>query len=287
MFMAILMFGEEGTEIIYPDPGFPIYRSMIEFTGATPVPAPCAKKRLRLLGRGDAGLITPKTRLLILNSPANPTGGVTPPRRSTAWSRDSPPSGRRDPVRRDLRPAHLRRARPPIAARLSRDPRPADPAGRLVEDLRDDRLAARLFGVAEALARGGAKARGEFLFLRQSAAQFAGVAALRGPRIRSRRCGRSSTAAAGVVAGLIRLPGVSAVPPKGAFYAFRISQRPAGRRAGVRAAEEAGVATLGGPAFGHGEGYLRLSYANSLETSSSRWRDGGASRRPASVNARG
>ena len=55
MFMAILMFGEKGADIVYPDPGFPIYRSMIEFTGARPIPAADARsERLRLLGRGGA-----------------------------------------------------------------------------------------------------------------------------------------------------------------------------------------------------------------------------------------
>src|SRR4051812_3798660 len=79
MFMSILMFGEPGTEIMYPDPGFPIYRSMIEFTGATPVPVPIREENgFAFSAEETLKLITPKTRLLILNSPANPTGGVTP-----------------------------------------------------------------------------------------------------------------------------------------------------------------------------------------------------------------
>ena len=79
MFAAILMFGEPGAEILYPDPGFPIYRSMIEFTGATPVPVPIREENgFAFSAEETLSLITPKTRLLILNSPANPTGGVTP-----------------------------------------------------------------------------------------------------------------------------------------------------------------------------------------------------------------
>ena len=79
MFMSILMFGEPGAEIMYPDPGFPIYRSMIEFTGATPVPVPIREENgFAFSAEETLSLITPKTRLLILNSPANPTGGVTP-----------------------------------------------------------------------------------------------------------------------------------------------------------------------------------------------------------------
>src|SRR6476646_9349835 len=79
MFMSILMFGEPGVEIMYPDPGFPIYRSMIEFTGARPVPVPIREENgFAFSAEETLKLITPRTRLLILNSPANPTGGVTP-----------------------------------------------------------------------------------------------------------------------------------------------------------------------------------------------------------------
>src|SRR6266516_5258635 len=79
MFMAILMFGEPGADILYPDPGFPIYRSMIEFTGARPVPVPIREENgFAFSAEETLRLITPQARLLILNSPANPTGGVTP-----------------------------------------------------------------------------------------------------------------------------------------------------------------------------------------------------------------
>src|SRR5256886_2632187 len=79
MFMAIMMFGEPGVDILYPDPGFPIYRSMIEFTGANPIPVPIREQNgFAFSAEETLSLITPQTRLLILNSPANPTGGVTP-----------------------------------------------------------------------------------------------------------------------------------------------------------------------------------------------------------------
>ena len=79
MFAAILMFGEPGVDILYPDPGFPIYRSMIEFTGARPIPVPVREQNgFAFSAEETLGLITPRTRLLILNSPANPTGGITP-----------------------------------------------------------------------------------------------------------------------------------------------------------------------------------------------------------------
>src|SRR4051794_30591177 len=79
MFMSILMFGEPGAEIMYPDPGFPIYRSMIEYTGAKPVPIPIREENSFAFSADETlELITDKTRLIIINSPANPTGGVTP-----------------------------------------------------------------------------------------------------------------------------------------------------------------------------------------------------------------
>jgi aspartate/methionine/tyrosine aminotransferase len=79
MYAAILMFGEPGADILYPDPGFPIYRSMIEFTGARPIPVPIREENNFAFSADETlKLITPQTRLLILNSPANPTGGVTP-----------------------------------------------------------------------------------------------------------------------------------------------------------------------------------------------------------------
>src|SRR6202022_1747865 len=77
MFMSILMFGEPGVDILYPDPGFPIYRSMIEYTGARPIPVPIREENgFAFSAEETLRLITPQTRLLIVNSPANPTGGV-------------------------------------------------------------------------------------------------------------------------------------------------------------------------------------------------------------------
>ncbi|HMA15983.1 MAG TPA: aminotransferase class I/II-fold pyridoxal phosphate-dependent enzyme, partial [Kiloniellaceae bacterium] len=79
MFFAVLMFGEPGAEILYPNPGFPIYESVINFSGATAVPIPLREANGFAFSAEEVlGLITPRTRLIILNSPANPTGGVAP-----------------------------------------------------------------------------------------------------------------------------------------------------------------------------------------------------------------
>ena len=77
MFFAMLMFGEPGAEIIYPNPGFPIYESAIKFTGATAVPLPLREANGFAFSADELlSLITPRTRLIIVNSPANPTGGA-------------------------------------------------------------------------------------------------------------------------------------------------------------------------------------------------------------------
>ena len=79
MFFAIMMFGEPGAEILYPNPGFPIYESAIAFSGAKPVPIPLLEEKdFSFDARSVLDQITPATRLLIVNSPANPTGGVVP-----------------------------------------------------------------------------------------------------------------------------------------------------------------------------------------------------------------
>ncbi|MEC8796850.1 MAG: aminotransferase class I/II-fold pyridoxal phosphate-dependent enzyme, partial [Pseudomonadota bacterium] len=79
MFFAVLMFGEPGAEIMYPNPGFPIYESVIKYTGATPVPIELSEDQgFAFSAQKVLSQITENTRLIIINSPANPTGGVTP-----------------------------------------------------------------------------------------------------------------------------------------------------------------------------------------------------------------
>jgi aspartate aminotransferase len=271
MFMAILMFGEPGAEILYPDPGFPIYRSMIEFTGATPIPVPIREENgFAFQAAETLSLITSRTRLIILNSPANPTGGVTP-------------KAEIDALVEGL-------ARHPAVAILS-----DEIYGTMTYDgeahvslLGYPELRERLIyldGASKTYAMTGwrlgwsvwpkplyeaaRKLAVNAHSCVNAATQWAGIAALDGPQDdahamvaefdRRRRL---------VVEGLNRLPGVSCIVPKGAFYAFP-NIRATGWKAKALASallEEAGVATIGGPDFGvHGEGYIRLSYANSAE----------------------
>ena len=77
MAFAIMALVEDGDEVIYPNPGFPIYESMIEYMGGTAVPMPLREERdFRLDAEELASMVNPRTKLIIINSPANPTGGV-------------------------------------------------------------------------------------------------------------------------------------------------------------------------------------------------------------------
>ncbi len=271
MFMAILMFGEPGAEILYPDPGFPIYRSMIEFTGATPVPVPIREENGFAFSAAETlALITPKTRLLIVNSPANPTGGVTPKAEIDALVKglaDHPDvavlsdeiygtmtyDGERHhsllnyPEIRD-RLVYLDGASKTYAMtgwRLGWSvwPKPLYDAAR--------KLAVNAHSCVNA------------------ATQWAGIAALDGPQdCVAEMVAEFDRRRAIVVDGLNALPDVSCIAPKGAFYAFPNISRTGWKAKALASTllEEAGVAVIGGPDFGvHGEGYIRLSYANSAE----------------------
>jgi aspartate/methionine/tyrosine aminotransferase len=271
MFFAILMFGEPGVEILYPNPGFPIYESVIRFSGATPVPIPLHEAAgFSFSAEEVLDKITPRTRLIIINSPANPTGGVVP-----------------------------RHEFDRLVAGLEHHPQVAvlsdEIYGEILYDgaehvsllgypsLRDRLILLdgwsktyamtgwrlgysvwpkALFGHAERLAINCHSCV-------NAAAQFAGIAALTGPRDPVHRMVAAfAERREMIVAALNGLPGVRCVQPGGAFYTFpNITGTGYDARAlQGRLLEEAGVATIAGTSFGeHGEGYLRFSYANSRE----------------------
>ena len=271
MFMSILMFGEPGAEIMYPDPGFPIYRSMIEFTGATPVPVPIREENgFAFSAEETLKLITPKTRLLIVNSPANPTGGVTgkPEVDKLVAGLEKWPDVA---VMSDEIYDHMVYDGEKHVCLLS------------YPSIRDRLIL--LNGWSKTYAMTGWRlgyavwpgklydyARKLAVNLHScvnASAQYAGLAALTGPQDEVwKMVAEFDKRRKVVVEGLNKLPGVSCVVPKGAFYAF-----PNIKRTGWKAKElantllnETGVVTIGGPDFGIlGEGYLRLSYANSTE----------------------
>ena len=167
IFFPMMALLEPGDEVIYPNPGFPIYESMINFLGAKPVPMPLVEERgfsfdLDLLARQP---VAERTKMVILNSPQNPTGGVIPAEDMRAIAemvrdRDLMVLSRRDLL------AHLLRAKPPLsiatlAGHAGEDHHP----GRLLEDLRDDRLAHGLRRDADVAGGRGEQADGEFELL--------------------------------------------------------------------------------------------------------------------------
>src|ERR1700756_9486 len=271
MFMSIMMFGEPGAEILYPDPGFPIYRSMIEFTGAKPVPVPIREENSFAFSADETlKLITPRTRLLILNSPANPTGGVTPKAevdKLVAGLECFPDVA----VMSDEIYDHMvydgekhvcLLAYPSIRNRLillnGWSKTYAMTGWRLGYAV----WPGKLYDYARKLAV-------NLHSCVNASAQYAGLAALTGPQdAAANMVAEFDRRRKVVVDGLNKLPNVSCTTPKGAFYAFPNIKRTGWKAKPLANAllDQAGVAVIGGPDFGIlGEGYLRLSYANSTE----------------------
>ncbi len=271
MYMAILMFGEPGAEILYPDPGFPIYRSMIEYTGAKPVPVPIREENgFAFSAEETLKLITPKTRLLILNSPANPTGGVTPKGevdKLVAGLADWPDVA----IMSDEIYDHMLYDGETHVCLLSY----AEIRDRLIllngwsktYAMTGWRLGyaiwpGKLYDYARKLAV-------NLYSCVNAATQYAGLAALQGPQDEvAKMVAEFDKRRRVVVEGLNKLSGVSCATPKGAFYAFPNVKRTGWKAKALASAllEDAGVAIIGGPDFGIlGEGYVRLSYANSTE----------------------
>ena len=271
MAFAMMMFGEAGTEILYPNPGFPIYESMIKFSGATPVPIELEEANgFSFSAEKVLAKITDKTRLIILNTPANPTGGVVPQSEL------------------DLLAAGLEKH--PDVYVLS-----AEIYSRLLYDgeehvtfLRYESLRDRtilLDGWSKTFAMTGWRlgygvwpsnliADAERLQINTNscsaaATQMAGLEALRGPQdaVDTMRAAFDERRKI-IVEELNNIPGFRCLEPKGAFYAFPNTSGTgiSSRELEDRFLNVAGVACLSGASFGHlGEGYMRFSYANSIE----------------------
>ena len=269
MYMSIMMFGEPGVEIMYPDPGFPIYRSMIEYTGATPVPIPMREENgFAFFADETLGLITDKTRLIIINSPANPTGGVTPKaevekfvKGMEKWASVAILSDEiYDQLLYDGEKHVTLLNYPSIRDRLiilnGWSKTYAMTGWRLGYAI----WPGKLYDYARKLAV-------NLHSCVNAPTQYAGIAALTGPQDAvAHMLGEFDKRRKLVVEGLNKLPGVSCITPKGAFYAFPNVKQTGWKAKPLANAllDEAGVALIGGPDFGIlGEGYLRLSYANS------------------------
>jgi aspartate/methionine/tyrosine aminotransferase len=271
MFFAIMMFGEPGAEILYPNPGFPIYESVIKFSGATPVPIPILEERdFSFDPQAVLDSITPRTRLLILNSPANPTGGATPKE-----SIDHLVEGL-------TAHPHVTVLSDEIYSRMTYDG--LEHVSLLSYPQLEDRLIlldgwSKTYAMTgwrlgyavwpQSLVEGATRLAINCHSCVNAATQYAGIAALDGPQDSvAEMVAAFDERRHVIVAGLNAIDGVSCRTPGGAFYAF-----PNITGTGMNARdlqshllEVAGIAAIAGTSFGaFGEGYLRFSYANSVE----------------------
>jgi aspartate/methionine/tyrosine aminotransferase len=270
MFFAVLMFGEPGAEIMYPNPGFPIYESVIKYTGATPVPIELSEDQgFAFSAEKVLSQITENTRLIIINSPANPTGGVTPKAEIDALV-----AGLQDHP-------HVALMSDEIYSQMLYGGR--EHVSLLQYPEIRDRLIV-LDGWSKTYAMTGWRL-GYAVWPDQlveqvtrlcindhscvnASAQFAGLAALTGPKDAVHEMvAEFDRRRQFIVAGLNDLPGVRCADAAGAFYAFpNIS----GTGMSAREAQDlfltkGHVATVAGTSFGAmGEGFVRFSYANSL-----------------------
>ena len=271
MFFAIMMFGEAGAEIMYPNPGFPIYESVIKYSGARAVPIPLLEEKGFSFDADEVlSLITPATRLIILNTPANPTGGAVP-----------------------------REEMDKLAAGLEKHPHVAilsdEIYGQMTYDglehvslLEYEHLRDRVIlldGWSKTYAMTGWRL-GYALWPESlvdtatrlainchscvnAATQFAGIAALQGPQDSVHDMVRAFDERRKVIVEeLDAIEGFTCRTPMGAFYAFPniTGTGQTAREVQDRLLSEAYVATVAGTSFGHlGEGYVRFSYANSVE----------------------
>ncbi len=276
MYAAITMFGEPGAEILYPDPGFPIYRSMIDFTGAKPVPIPIREENgFAFSAEETLSKITPATRLLIVNSPANPTGGVTP----------------RSEIEK-------------LVAGLAQHPHVAIMSDEIYDVMTyDGESHTSLLGFPEIRDRliilngwsktwamtgwrmgwsiwpegpGGARLYDNVRKLAvncwscvNAPSQFAGIAAIDGPQDDVHAMLKAFDSRRKLVAKRLNaIDNIRCATPKGAFYAFPNIKDTGFKSKDLasRLLEESGVALVGGPDFGdYGEGYIRFSCAASEE----------------------
>jgi len=271
MFFAVLMFGEPGAEIMYPNPGFPIYESVIKYSGATPVPI-ALREDNGFAFDADAVLaqITPATRLIIINSPANPTGGVTPKQEIDKL------------VQGLAAHPHVALLSDEIYSQMLYEGREH------VSLLNYPSIRERLImldGWSKTYAMTGWRL-GYAVWPKDlvphvtrlcindhscvnASAQYAGLAALQGPQDAvANMMTAFDQRRTLIVQGLNALPGVRCADAAGAFYAF-----PNIEGTGLNAKQaqdlflnQAHVATIAGTSFGAwGEGYVRFSYANSAQ----------------------
>ena len=271
MFLAMMIYGEPGCEILYPNPGFPIYESAIRFSGANPVPIRLREENGFAFSADEVlSQINTNTRLIILNSPANPTGGAVPKKEIDTL------------VQGLIKYPNVTIMSDEIYGQMLYD-------GRIHTSLLQySELSDRLIlldGWSKTYAMTGWRLgysvwpknvirHAEKLCVNihscvNASAQFAGIAALEGDQQPvNHMVSEFDLRRKVIIQELNQIPGFTCIEPGGAFYAFpNITDTGMTSQAlQHKILEEAGVAVIAGTSFGdYGEGYLRFSYANSIE----------------------
>jgi len=269
IFYSILALVDEGDEVIYPNPGYPIYESMINYMGGKAVPIQLREERdFSLDVRDLPALITDRTKLIILNSPQNPTGGVMP---------------RQDveQVAKIISDRNILVLSDEIYSRLLFEGEHYSISQ--IPDMRERTIILDGFSKTYAmtgwrmgygvmhpdLATHMTRLMTNSNSCTASFTQIAGIEALRGDQSAvTRMCAEFKKRSEFFVSELNKIKGFSCRQPKGAFYVFPNITRTGWKSKPLAGAllDQAGVAALSGTAFGEfGEGYLRFSVANSME----------------------
>ena len=269
LFFSILALVDEGDEVVYPNPGFPIYESVINFVGAKPVPVPLREEKAFSFDLNEMReLVNDKTKLIIINSPQNPTGGVLTPEdmkgiaelaeKHDAWILSDEVYSKMVYEGKHVSIYDYPEVRDRVILLEGHSKTYAMTGWRLGYAAMPVELANQI-----------SKLQTNSNSCTAAFTQVAGVEALTGPQDESlKMMAEFKTRRDLIVDGLNEIPGFKCLRPKGAFYVFPNITGTGKKSKEIEEflLEEAGVAGLSGTSFGeYGEGYLRFSYANSQE----------------------
>jgi len=270
IFFSILACVESGDEVMYPNPGFPIYESMINFVGAKPVPMPLKEENdFRTDNQDTVDKVTKKTKMIILNSPQNPTGGVL--NKDNLEAIADRVKNRDDifVLSDEVYCKILYEGKHESIASI-----PGMKEQTILMDGFSKTYAMTGWRLGYAAMRKDLAQKITQLMINSNScscafSQMAGIEALRGPQSESKKMvDEFKRRREVIVSGLNKIKGITCKKPRGAFYVFP-NVKNLGmdcRRLSDFLLNKAGVAVLSGTAFGrYGEGYLRLSFANSVE----------------------
>lgn len=270
MFFSVLACVEPGDEVMYPNPGFPIYESIIKFVGAKPVPMPLKEENdFRLDGEDFKKKLSSKTKMIILNSPENPTGGVLT-RENLKLIADS--IANRDDLLVLSDEIYSRIIYEGKHESIATFPNMKEKT--IILDGFSKTYAMTGWRLGYGVMRKDLAEKITQLMINSNSCtcaftQMAGVEALKGPQDEPRKMVEEfRRRREAIVSGLNKIEGISCKKPQGTFYVF-----PNVKRVGMNCRQlsdhllkNAGVAVLPGTAFGeYGDGYLRISFANSLQ----------------------